>query len=259
MAIRGHREFKRPAHLVKGRYITVRVPNVHQPLILEKLKTMGFKKFQQVCDAILISGIVYRRPEVLDFIAARRGPYEKLRAEELKSRLGLVEKPTGMISTKNRHTYKIHMYEADYVAYKQYLVEVNIAEQVLFDIMLDGFLEDCEAVLQVIRQSQELEISKRKKIIARLTNDEYIETLPILEAQQLLEQLTHDYDNREFGESVIEQIQKLYSEKIAEAESDAEIEDAFAKQIESVRKSKGWHMNDAIKPRKLKGTDDEST
>ena len=244
---KGKKEFKKRS-LTKDKKVMVRFPRRSLKIIKKKIQEHELKSMQELFDCMIISGIVFRKKEILEFVRENVPKYQKISAQEKLSRLGKAEKPPKI----DMYGVNMTMYNNDYLAFKNYIVEENIQQQWLWNILFeDGFSMDEPCIIDLVERAKKLEINSRKKAIARLTNDEYITTLSTVEADKILEKITEEYDNKKFDaslEAIIES--KIELEKsVKNLEDEEDLDSELAKKMENLRRSRGVKIQHLTKPK----------
>jgi hypothetical protein len=188
----------------KDKRIMIRYPRIYREPIKELCKKYGIKGTQDLFDYLIVSGVCFRKKDIIDIIREHKEKYKQnlldIKTKNLRG---------GKAPTTPQFGVNAFLYEADYKAMKDFLVEENVSQQdVLKILFLEGFLKEDARILNIIEQNRSLRINKRKKQIARLTNDKYISVLDIDDAKRILEELTAEYDQRNF-DSDIEKMIKI--------------------------------------------------
>lgn len=233
----------------KRKKVMFRIPKESYKQIQKQMNAMDIRGVQELFDYLVISGIVFRKPEVIELIRNNRTKYEEKRKQERLSRLKLAEKPE-KVEMFERNVY---MYHEDHVAFKDYVIEENITQQNIFNILfIDGFLTKEPSIISLIERAKELEVRSRKQNIARLSNDEYVKSLPLNDASLILDKLTEEYDKREFDPDLQKLVAEiLTSEKSEDEISDDEVERALEEKLKRVRMSRAALINQIAKPREI--------
>ncbi len=233
--------------LRKERKVMIRIPEHFMPQIKTLFTKYELKGIQYLFDILIVGGIVFRRKEIIQFIRDNKQKYKDLNTQYNLSKLGVVDK----IKSPKMYGVNVAMYNADHRAFKDYILEENIKQQWIWEILfVDGFNNEEKCVIDLIERSKALKLSSRKKAIARLSNDEYITALPTQEANRILNQLTTEYDERSFDDSIEQAIEsrlQLRAKELAKKE-DKELDDGLNKKIMSLRMSRAKQMQDISKP-----------
>jgi hypothetical protein len=240
-------DFVRNNSVRKEKRIMVRIPERSMIQIKKLMNQYQLKGIQALFDILIISGIVFRRVEIIEFIRSHKEKYLEVYKQQNLARMGLAEK----IEPEKMYGVNMFMYTSDFVAFKNYVIEENIKQQWVWSILFeDGFSKEEPCIIDLINRSKQLDISGRKKAIARLSKDEYVSVLSPDVANKILDQLTEEYDESKFDDSIeaaIESRLKL-KEKEKEAEEEAEIDMELTNKIREVRLSRGRQMSNISKP-----------
>jgi hypothetical protein len=240
-------EVKLGSSIKKSRKINVKLPEERYSALKAKIKEHGLTGLQALFDAVIVGGVVMRRPESIDLIRKHKHKYKEIFKQESLARLGKVEAP---IRAKER-IVPCFMYNQDFKALNDFVIEENIKRQWIFMcLFIDSFLDgDEEGIKTLIKRHKDLSVGKRKAAIARLSNDKFIKTLPMEDAESILVQMTKEYDEKKFDASLSELInfsieaKKKAQEKNEEAEEDEE----FNRKIRSIEFSKVHDVTRATK------------
>ena len=234
--------------LRKERRIMVRFPRRSLQKVRNLIVKYELKGMQDLFDSLVVGGLVFRRSEIIDFIREHRPKYEELHKLNNLSRLGKAKKPEQL----EMYGINMVMYNHDHTAFKNYIIEENIKQQWVWTILFeDGFAAEAPPIVALVQRQSKLEITSRKKAVARLANDEYIRVLPTSEAEFILNQLTTEYDNREFDDSLEEVIKAKIALKEAEEAKEEEdlLEKDFDNKIINLRRSRAQKINEISKPK----------
>ena len=233
--------------LRKEKKVMIRIPRRAMPTIKKLFIDHEIKGMQFLFDALIVSGICFRRAEILEFVREHVPRYKAESVQRNLAKFGKAE-PLPKI---DMYGCNMTMYHADHQALKHYVQEENIKQQWLWGILFeDGFAKEEKCIIDIIDRAKSLKLSSRKKAIARLSNDEYVVALPPNVAQGMLDQLTSEYDQRIFDPSIeaaIESKLQLTEKQKAEKEDD-ELEDDLSKKIASLRKHRAAEMTKLSKP-----------
>lgn len=249
MSNAGKHDFKKVTNpdFRKQKKIMVRIPKSEMPKLKKLLKKYEIKGIQYLFDMLVIGGICFRRPEILKFVREHVPKYKEETIQRNLARLGKAEK----LPKIPMHGYTASMYLSDNKVFHEYIIEENIKQQWLWNILfLDGFVAEEKCIIDLIERAKTLKISSRKKAIARLSEDEYVTTLPPNEAQRLLDQLTQEYDTKTFDkslEAVIESKLELDEQLRAQREEE-ELDFELNKKIHNLRQSRSAKINHIVKP-----------
>lgn len=248
MANKKNHDFKKPisSSIKKTSREIVRFDKTKLPLLKKLLIKYKLQGFQQLFDYVVISGIVFRRPEILSLVRENVDKYKKYFNEERMARLKGVDFQRVIL-----HQNVGKLYPNDQIALNEFVVEENVRKQWLFRILIeDGFLMEHSSVIDLIKKSQDADITKRKKTIARLLDDKYIQRLSLEDSNVILEKLTEEYDKNIFDDS-FESVLKFkteLNETLASQQEEEEFEKEFEKKLANLRKSRAREINVNLEP-----------
>lgn len=235
----------------KERQVMFRLPKDKMDELKKLINKYELSSMQELFDYLIVSGIVFRKPEILDFIRKYKKKYKKRSRQERLSRLKKAKRPN-MPKTTDLYSRNVHMYHEDYKAFKDYIIEENIAQQWVFNILfIDGFLKEEPAIINLITRARDLEINKRKKAVARLSNDEFVSALSEYDANLIMEKLTEEYDKKEFDPEIQEFISNVLNNKIKEETNDNELNTRLEAKLTRLRQSRARSINIITAPREI--------
>lgn len=184
----------------KSKKVTIRIPDDAHKEVRKFLNDYDLKGVQELFDIVVVSGIVFRRKEILELVRDFIGKHQQAaRAKKTGFLNGVSSKDEPL---KDLPAY---LYETDFKALNEYLIEENVKKQHLWmAIFVDGVANRDPRIIDLVKRSKGLNIQKRKKAVARLTDDKWITALPMSEASKLLEKFTEEYDNKIISENVEE-------------------------------------------------------
>lgn len=242
-------EFKINSGLKKNKKIHIKLPADKFEALRAKVKGTKLKGMQYFFDAVIVGGVVMRRPEAIELIRKYKQKYKDIFVQQSLARLGKVEKP----QIPKQHTIACFLYSQDYKALSDFTIEENIKRQWIFNcLFIDAFLENDEpAIYSLIDRHIALDIGKRKAAVARLANDKFIHTLDEVDAEAILDQMTKEYDNKKFDASLEELIKFSIQakNKNLEKNEEAEEDEAFMNKIRSLEVSQAASITQIIKPK----------
>lgn len=185
---------------LKSKRQILKVPkNMHEKIKKDLIKKHGLKSYQELFDHLIVSGVVYLQQDIVALIDEKLPDFRERNARSKLARLGKVEAPYFP-----EYQEKIfQMYPKDYVAFSNFVVEKNCAKQWISEILFGEFVEENEAILNLINRGQKLDVRRRKNQISRLADDKWVVCLQKEEASKILEQLTESYDNRDFDSGLL--------------------------------------------------------
>ena len=188
-------DFYKNSTLRKSKKVIVRFAKHKNLAIREAIKKHQLKGFQEAFDILVVSGIIFRKPEIINFLRNNSQKYKDYYKQERVARL----KKTQFERCELR-SIVVWMYESDLLALNHFTIEENLKKQWIFRILLeDGLIEEHPDIIELIKNNKELKIASRKKSIARLSNDEYINRLNEEESTIILSKLTEEYDDKKFN------------------------------------------------------------
>lgn len=240
-------DFVKNNSIRKEKKIMVRIPERSMPQIKKLMQQYEIKGIQGLFDILIISGVVFRRSEIIEFIRSHKQRYLNVYKQQNLARMGKAKK----IVPEKMYGVNLFMYASDFRAFKEYIIEENIKQQWVWSILFeDGFAKEEPCIIDLVNRANKLNISGRKKAIARLANDEYVSVLPEELANKILDQLTEEYDESKFDDSIeaaIESRLKL-AEKEKEAQEEIEIDMELANKIRALRAGRSMKIAHIIKP-----------
>lgn len=194
--------------------------------VRSKIKEVGLEGPQELFDYLIVSGVIYLKKEIIEIVDNSKSEYERKKAK------------TG--EGKKKNIYIFFMYPPDYQALNRFCMEKNIKKFWLIEMLFNLFVNGDQRIHSHIEECQRLNLNERKKQVARLLKDEYVDILPENDADQLLGMFTEKYDKKEFGNQIQEEVLKFVSRKKEEEsrkhEEDIEAAlDAKAKRIAQAR------------------------
>ncbi len=238
------------AGLRKDVRLSVRIPKEKYSRLKELFSKHGLRGIQELFDVLVVSGIVFRNAEVIEFVRAGKQKEKDRFSEQSKAKFGWITSDDTLPKADSVDA-RCLMYTQDYKAFCDYIIEENIKKQWVWNILLvDGFLAEPPFMIELINKWKSLHITARKKAVVRLANDEYITTLSPADAEKILDEATREYDNRVFDasiEAMIEEKLKIKEKEEEEAE-EQELDDALNKKMESLRRSRQAEVDFIVKP-----------
>lgn len=236
----------KPQYLLKGRStkkdkrVMIRLPQKQYEKIVPLMEKYEIKTFQELYDLLVVSGICLREPVVLDYVTKHVGKYEE------ESRKKRMDSLNGKKAKKEKtHAQNCTMYSSDKLALDNYVTDKNIKKSWLFKVLLcDAFISEDEKIIEYIQRLKEKDVISRKKQIARLSNDNYVETIDEETSFDILKKMTENYDKRRFSEDIQEDIiQILTGQDKKERQEEEELEDEFQKKLKYIRQKRTKAVN----------------
>lgn len=169
--------------------------------VRERIKEEGLEGPQELYDYLIVSGVIYLKREVIELIDC-----------EKPVKIGKRKKAKKGESTK-KNIYIFFMYPPDLQAFTRFCMEKNVYKFWVIETLFRLFVEKNPIILSHIEECRKLNLSERKKQIARLLKDEYIDVLPENDADQLLVSFTEKYDKKQFGTQIQEEVSKFLMNK----------------------------------------------
>lgn len=229
--------------LRKNKKVMLRLPKKHMPEIRSLMKERGIEKVQHLYDHFIVSGIVLRNPVVLDFFEENIQKY-KDRAKESNMKRLQGEK------AKKGEMYQVNcvMYPNDKVMLDRFVTDKNCKKSHLFELLLyEAFTAGNEEIDKFIESLQVRDVSRRKKAIARLSKDSYVEQLDESTRSSLLNKFTEKYD--EEVERAARHAQELIEAIVEDEESEEdEIDRELNEKMKMLRRLRTREANKLAQP-----------
>ncbi len=211
----------------------------------ELLQKYGLKYFQELFDYLIVSGICYIKPEVVQVFRDNVEARKKMAIQERMSRFGRAERPKDFPKNK---ADKMLMYDRDFDALNKFVIEENTKKGWIIQILFEQFAKENPVLVKHVLRCKELKITERKKIVSRLLNDEYVVILPEEEAKMLLDRNTQNYDERKFDTIIQDEIDKL-NELAHLKQQDLDEFERRAEEIAEMRRARSREVQKAVRPR----------
>jgi hypothetical protein len=231
----------------KNKKINYRCPKWAANQILDKqfLAKHGLKNFQDLFQYLVVSGVVYLKPEILQLVKNNIDKYRTKYKHSALAKLGKTNVPKFDEFTQIRADF----YEQDFINFNNFCVEQNVKPIWVYHcLFIDGFLKEDPAVLKLIKDCQQRNVKKRKNIIARLVKDKYIDVLPDADCKQILNHLTKKYDRKEFDPSlIIDEVVKI-EQKTKQQEEEDEFDKELNRKMISVQAARKTMIQMAVEP-----------
>lgn len=208
------------------------------------LKKYELSSFQELIDYVLISGVVYLKPEILEFLKKAIVKHKKAYAQNAMSKLGKAEP----IEIEKYMQLECKFYEQDFLSLSNFLIENNVKlVWVLHALVVDGFCAEEPVILDLIKACKEKNIRSRKNTVARLVKDKYIDVLAASDCSMILSHLTKKFDNKEFDVNLIEEIITIQSGVEGE-EKESDLDKELNKKFAQIKKVRDAELEGATDP-----------
>lgn len=234
----------------KKRKIIVKIPKSIWQVLSEKdgiLKDYKVNSYQELFDYLIVSGIVFLDSKIIEYIDERIEPFKEKYKQAQLARFGKCERP----KFEETHNTNFHMYSSDWEAFNNFLIEKNWKQQWIYEILFKGFIDEHPNVTRIVKRGKEADVRKRKKIIARLAEDEWIEALQDNDAQVLLNQLTLKFENRNFDSNLQKEVDEIFYKANKEKIEEEELENSLNEKLKQIRTARRKEVDKVIEPVKL--------
>lgn len=232
--------------LRKNKKQIVKIPvEVNKKIKEELLEKYGLKSYQALFDYLVVSGVVFLRPEVIKIVDDNIQEYIERDKKAKLSRFGKIEAPE-FPEYCTPKTFQ--MYLKDFKTFSDFAIERNYAKQWIMEILFSEFSKENEDLIALISKAQKLNVRKRKKQVARLLDDEWITCFSPEESKEMLAQFTENYESGNLDSLIQEEIYKLNVRK-RERESEEEEEAQFQKKMENLRSARHKRAGHLMTPR----------
>lgn len=182
----------------KHQTIEVDVPLFHK--VWEEIPKHDLKSFQTLYDYLIVSGIIFLKRELIELVREKSKALKE-RARNIKRQCLAGNKPGELVRKK----FNPVMYEKDYEALGRFCIEENLKKHWVFESLLREFVEGNPIILDHIEACKKLNITQRKKQLARVAKLEYIYMLDEKDAEEILKRNTERYDRKEFESSLLQE------------------------------------------------------
>ena len=235
-------DFYKNSTLRKSTKVIVRFAKSKNLAIREAIKSHGIKGLQETFDILVVSGIVFRKPEVINFLRDNVQKYRDYYKQERVARLKKTE-----FERCEFYSVAVWMYESDLLALNHFTIEENLKKQWIFRMLFeDGLLDNHPDIIELINNNKELKIASRKKSIARLSNDEYINRLNEEESSIILSKLTEEYDEKVFDVKIDDILKAKIDLDNALNNEEDEFENSFAEKMKAIKISRSRKVNTIV-------------
>lgn len=186
-----------PRSTTKDRKVDLPFPREDWILVKEKAFGMNLK-MQALWDILMVQGLVYRTPIVLEMIERYAPKYHKAQCE--LNKLVIERQPFKdhwfwQMNNGRKAEPRFFLFSHDYLAIRHFSTDKRIAvRHIIWALFIDAFLSNDPDFDKFIKEAQSSRSFKKKKVIQRLVRDDYISALSVVESEKLLEQLTLEYD-----------------------------------------------------------------
>jgi hypothetical protein len=198
---------------------------------LEKLKMT----WQESFDYLIVSGIVYIKPDLVNLVRAKYPSFVREQDAMKKSRLSSSIRGKEI---QDRTIATFLAFKSDLYALDRWCIEENKKKSWVVHILFRELIALNPILLNHIERCKDLRIRDRKKNVARLMNDEYIESLDESDSSVILSYLTKRYNERKFGNTFIEEEIINLKNLIVEKEEIETIDTQLNRRIASQRQRK---------------------
>lgn len=208
------------------------------------IKKHELRSYQELFEYLIVSGVIYLRPEIINFVKIEIVKYKTRSTQSYLSRFGKAERPV-----YDRYMQlQSFMFEQDFHALNNFCIENNVKPVWVYHcLFVDGFCNENPIILDLIKDCKDKKIRSRKNVVARLVKDKYIEVLGAADCQMLLSHLTKKFDKKEFESNLISEVISLENQ-LSKEETKNEIDEELDAKINSIRKSREKELDDAVEP-----------
>lgn len=207
-------------------------------------KKYGMRSFQELFDYLVVSGVVYLKPSILEFLKKEMPKYKEKYVKMSLAKLGQAEMPEYDTFIQ----IQAFMYEQDFHAFNNFCIENNVKPVWVYHcLFVDGFVAENPTIIDLIKECKEKKIRSRKNTVARLSKDKYIEVLSSADCRALLTHLTKKFDAKEFDANLMVEALELESE-LKEKDADNEINQELNNKFNAIKELRDKALNDAVEP-----------
>lgn len=208
------------------------------------LKKHDLKSFQELADYLIVSGVIYLKPEILEFLKKTVKKYKAKFAQQSMAKLGKAEP----IESEKYMQLNCMFYEQDFLNFQNFCIENDVRPVwVVHSLVVDGFCGEEPVILQLIKDCKSKKIRSRKNTVARLVKDVYIDVIDQETCKSILSHLTKKFDNKEFDALVIDQMMQVRQDVEAVEEEDEETK-ALNKKFSAIKKQRSLEISEAVNP-----------
>lgn len=189
---------------------------------------------QKLIDVVIGSGLVFGESSLVDFFVEHAPKYADM--------------PTPMDKSIS-HQYQFFMYPNEYTGFNNFCVLKDLKKNwILKALFIDGVLEDSHTINSWMEHCDGKDILKRKRLIAKKSEEKYIISLSKEDSLAILKRMTYEYDKREFDDQLNLTIKKIgqYKDAANEIEEiDMELE-RLNNSIKALREKRDAQAVDTI-------------
>ena len=170
---------------------------------LKAKEILADKKYtpQKLIDVVIGSGLVFGESSLVDFFVEHAPKY--------------ADKPTPMDKTIS-HQYQFFMYPNEYTGLNNFCIQKDLKKNwILKALFIDGVVADAHVINSWMEHCDSKDILKRKRLVAKKSEERYIISLAKEDAQAILRRMTYEYDKREFDDGLNLTIKKIAEYKDA--------------------------------------------
>lgn len=232
--------------IVKEKRFNYRCPRWAATKMLKEglLKKHNLKSFQELADYLIVSGVIYLKPEIIEFLNKTVKKYKAKFAQQSMAKLGKAE----AVEAESYMQLNCMFYEQDFLSFSNFCIENDVRPVwVIHSLVVDGFCGEVPVILKLIKDCQEKKIRSRKNTVARLVKDKYVDVLDQEACKSLLAHLTKKFDNKEFDGLIIDQM-KIVNEDLEEKEEESELDRELNKKFAAIKSQRRLEINEAVEP-----------
>lgn len=246
----------------KNRQVKILLPKGYWNKYKEKCAQHDLKQ-QEVFDYLIIQGLAYRSPEVIDFIRAHHKKWLDMQKQYYSWKIGM---KTGV--TECPELYKespewqiFTSYHEDNLAFRRFLISEKLRNAIVYrTLFITGFIEEHPDIMKFIKKCKDSKINQKHRQLAHADKNPRIKRLSERESKKLLERFTEEFDKRKFDvfidEEVINFFQKDKKKKSKLSVEEQIEEDEFEKKLQKVRALKAKKIDEITEPVDLIDIDD---
>jgi len=240
-------KFSIPSKIERNKKINYRCPRWAATKMLNGgliKKTYELKSFQELFDYLVVSGVVYLKPSILEFLKKEMPKYKDKYVQMSLAKFGKTDAP----EYDRYMQLQAFMYEQDFHAFNNFCIENNVKPVWVYHcLFVDGFCAEAPEIIDLIKECREKKIRSRKNTVARLVKDKYIDVLSSRDCNSLLAHLTKKFDKKEFDENLL--VEFIENEnRVKEKETEQQIDDELNSKFDSIKQSREKELEDAVEP-----------
>lgn len=235
--------------LRKSKKLLCKIPkDIKEKIDNELMEKYSVNSYQAIFDYLVISGVVYFNREIIGLIDDNISEFIERDKLAKLARLKKCDPP----EYPDYHSNTFHMYPKDFKGFKDFVIEKNYSQQWVFEILFREFAKENPIIVDFLKRGKDLDVRKRKKQVARLSEDEWVKRLSEDDSKIILAQLTENYDNNKFSEHLQAEIDKFLETAQTEADEGLDEEEIeFLKRLESSRMSRSFSIRKISNRREL--------